>query len=131
MPEIYPNNEPTIHTISGRHPDKNISISNSYKNTIKQEFGGGYERRIIKTRRTQRKYTLRYTKVEDAVKTEIENFYNARSGDYESFQFNLAHIHESGLILTRFQGDLNITLIDTLGDTNYYDISFTLLEVYN
>ena len=124
MPETYPP------TGLNRHPDKNISITNTHNNSIKQEFGGGYERRIIRTRRTKRKYTLRYTKIQASVKDTIQSFYKRVNGDYESFLLDLTHIHETGTVLVRFDGPLNMTLIDTLDGTNYYDVNFTLLEVY-
>ena len=128
MPAMYPED---VGFARNRHPDKNIGITNNHYTSVNQQFGGGYERRILRTRRTKRKYTLRYTKVESDVKEKIEIFYSDRNGDFESFTLNLSHIHETGTVLVRFEGGLNITLIDTVGATNYYDVSFTLVEVHS
>ena len=67
-------------------------------------------------------------------KTAIENFYNARSGEFESFSFDLSHINETGTITTRFQGPLSIEQTYSTGSRlidNFYMVSFNLQEVFD
>ena len=67
-------------------------------------------------------------------KTAIENFYNARSGEFEAFTFDLTHINESGTITTRFDGPLSVQQVHAAGDQlteNFYTVSFKLQETYD
>ena len=67
-------------------------------------------------------------------KVAIENFYNARSGEFESFTFDLSHINESGTINARFDGPLQITQVLSHGTAltdNFFTVNFKLQETYD
>ena len=116
-----------------RKPDRGISSSRGF-NTVTFESQAGYEKRRLKTRRSKRNYELSYTAITGVEKTAIENFYIARSGEFESFNFDLSHINESGTIITRFQGPLNIEQTYSNGSRlvdNFYTVSFSLQEVFD
>jgi hypothetical protein len=94
----------------------------------------GYEKRRLKSRRSKRNYQLSYTAVTGVEKTAIENFYNARSGEFESFTFDLSHINETGTITTRFAGPLSVEQTYSTGSRlidNFYTVSFSLQEVFD
>ena len=87
----------------------------------------GYEKRRLRSRRSKRSYDIKYTSITGVEKTAIENFYNARSGEFESFSFDLSHINETGTITTRFQGPLSIEQTYSTGSRlidNFYMVSF-------
>jgi len=116
-----------------RKPDRGIESERKF-DVIKFESSAGYEKRRLKSRRAKRNYTLTYTNVTGIEKTAIESFYNQRSGEFESFIFDLSHINESGTITTRFDGTLKINQILSSGTSlidNYYTIDFKLQEVYD
>ena len=94
----------------------------------------GYEKRRLRSRRSKRSYDIKYTSITGVEKTAIENFYNARSGEFESFSFDLSHINETGTITTRFQGPLSIEQTYSTGSRlidNFYMVSFKLQEVFD
>ena len=67
-------------------------------------------------------------------KRAIDEFYTARSGEFESFTFDLGHINESGTATVRFDGPLNVTQV--LGASanlrdNFYTVSFKLQETFD
>ena len=77
---------------------------------------------------------LQYTNITGVERTAIENFYNARSGTFESFSFDLSHLNESGTISARFDGDLSITQVLSSGlslTENIYSVGFKLKETYD
>lgn len=116
-----------------RKPDRGISSERSF-DTITFASQAGYEKRRLKSRRSKRSYDLTYTAITGVEKVAIENFYIARSGDFESFNFDLAHINESGTIVTRFEGGLSIEQTYSNGSRlidNFYTVSFKLQEVYD
>jgi len=116
-----------------RKPDKGFSSQRAF-DTIKFESQAGYEKRRLRSRRSKRSYDLSYTNVTGIEKTAIENFYNARSGEFESFSFDLTHINESGTITTRFDGPLQVTQVHSSGSAltdNFYTVSFKLMETYD
>ena len=74
------------------------------------------------------------SKIRDELKTAIENFYTARSGEFEAFTFDLAHLNESGTISTRFDGPLSVTQVLSSGPNltqNFYTVAFKLQETYD
>ena len=94
----------------------------------------GYEKRRLKSRRPLRNYKLQYTNITGVERTAIENFYNARSGTFESFSFDLSHLNESGIITTRFDGALAITQVLSAGTAlteNFFTVSFDLKETFD
>ena len=116
-----------------RKPDNGIESGRQFDVTTFTSQAG-YEKRRLKSRRSKRNYQLSYTAVTGVEKTAIENFYNARSGEFESFTFDLSHINETGTITTRFTGPLSIEQTYSTGSRlidNYYTVSFSLQEVFD
>ena len=120
-------------SMADRKPDKGFTTERKF-DTITFSSQAGYEKRRLKSRRPKRQYDLRYTNITGVEKTAIENFYNARSGEFESFTFDLSHINESGTINARFDGSLKVTQVLSHGSAltdNFYTVSFKLLETYD
>ena len=119
--------------MTDRRPDKGISSSRTFDvNTFASQ--AGYEKRRLRSRRSKRDYNLTYTAITGVEKTAIENFYTARSGEFESFSFDLSHINETGTITTRFNGPLSIEQTYSTGallTENFYTVSFSLQEVFD
>lgn len=135
---IYPNDATSLFTTANftdmrdRRPDTDINMERSYDTTI-FESNAGYEKRQLRSRRAKRSIDLTYTNITGLEKYAIENFYNARAGEYESFTFALDHVNDSGTINVRFDGPLNITHINSKGSNvleKYYTVSFKLKETY-
>ena len=120
-------------SMTDRRPDKGISSSRTFDvNTFASQ--AGYEKRRLRSRRSKRDYNLTYTAITGVEKTAIENFYTARSGEFESFSFDLSHINETGTITTRFNGPLSIEQTYSTGallTENFYTVSFSLQEVFD
>jgi hypothetical protein len=120
-------------SMADRKPDKGISSQRAFDvNTFASQ--AGYEKRRLRSRRSKRSYDIKYTSITGVEKTAIENFYNARSGEFESFSFDLSHINETGTITTRFQGPLSIEQTYSTGSRlteNFYMVSFNLQEVFD
>jgi len=120
-------------SMADRKPDSGFSFSKKFE-VAKFKSTAGYEKRRLKSRRPLRAYTLQYTNVSGVERTAIENFYNARSGEFESFSFDLSHLNESGTITTRFDGDLGISQVLSSGTQlidNFFTVSFKLQETYD
>jgi len=119
--------------MADRKPDSGFSTSKKFAvNTFTSQ--AGYEKRRLKSRRGLRAYDLTYTNISGVERTAIENFYNARSGEFESFSFDLSHLNEAGTISTRFDGDLQISQVLSAGTSlteNFYTVSFKLQETYD
>jgi hypothetical protein len=114
-------------------PDSGYQVDRTY-NSIIFESEAGYEKRRLRSRRSKRSYSLTYTNVTGLQKSAIENFYNARSGEYEAFNFDLSHLNETGIITVRFDGGLNVQHVLSAGSNillNFYTISFKLKETYD
>jgi hypothetical protein len=119
--------------MSDRKPDKGISSTREFS-TVKFMSQAGYEKRRLKSRRSKRAYDLTYSTVTGIEKTAIENFYVARSGEFESFSFDLSHINETGTITVRFDGPLSVEQTYSNGNRlidNFYSVSFKLQEVFD
>ena len=120
-------------SMADRKPDSGFTTTKKFQvATFKSQ--AGYEKRRLQSRRPLRAYDLAYTNITGVEKTAIENFYNARSGDFESFSFDLSHLNESGTITTRFEGDLQISQVLSAGTSlteNFYTVSFKLQETYD
>ena len=120
-------------SMADRKPDRGISSSRKYDvNTFTSQ--AGYEKRRLKSRRSKRDYSLQYTNITGVEKTAIENFYAARSGEFEAFTFDLSHINEAGTITVRFDKELQITQVLSVGTAltdNFYDVKFSLKEVFD
>jgi len=115
-----------------RKPDRGYT-ENRQHSTVIFVSEAGYEKRRLRTRRPIRDYNLSYTKISGLEKSAIENFYFARSGEYESFTLDLAHINEQGNITVRFDGALSINQVLSTGANllnSYYSVSFKLKETF-
>lgn len=119
------------YTMTSRKPDRGFGTTEQFTNAIFTSQVG-YERRRAISRRSKREFSLQYTNVTGAYKQAIENFYRARSGDLESFEFDLTYIGMSGTIQVRFDGTLGVTEVQTTTSaiTNIYTVSFKLIESY-
>lgn len=120
-------------SMADHKPDTGYTVEKSY-NTINFESEAGYEKRRLRSRRPKRNYNLTYTNINGLQKSAIENFYNARSGEFEAFNFDLSHINESGTITVRFDGSLQINHVlssDSNVLQNFYTVSFKLKETYD
>ena len=122
-----------FNSMADRKPDAGFSTEKAFSvETFTSQ--AGYEKRRLQSRRPLRSYKLQYTNITGVERTAIENFYNARSGTFESFSFDLAHLNESGIITTRFDGALSITQILSAGTAlteNFFTVSFNLKETYD
>ena len=122
-----------FNSMADRKPDGGFTTTKKFAtSTFTSE--AGYEKRRLKSRRPLRSYDLKYTNISGVERTAIENFYNARSGDFESFSFDLSHLNESGTISARFDGDLSITQVLSSGPSlteNIYSVGFKLKETYD
>jgi hypothetical protein len=136
---IYPDNAygqfstTNFTSMVDRKPDKGYNETRAYS-TITFTSEAGYEKRRIRTRRPKRDYNFTYSKVDGLVKESVQSFYNSRSGDYESFTLDLAHINEAGNVTVRFDGALNINQVLSTGANvlnNYYTVSFKLKETFD
>jgi len=122
-----------FNSMADRRPDKGFSAQRKF-DTIKFESQAGYEKRRLRSRRSRRSYDLSYSNITGIEKTAIENFYNARSGEFEAFTFDLTHINEIGTITTRFDGPLSVQQVHSAGSAlteNFYTVSFKLQETYD
>ena len=119
------------YTMTSRKPARGFSIGEQFNNAIFTSQVG-YERRRAISRRSKRQFQLQYTNVNGGYKQAIENFYRARSGDLESFEFDLSYIGLSGTIQVRFDGELTTAEVQTTSNvlTNIYTVSFKLVESY-
>ena len=122
-----------FNSMADKKPDKGFSTEEAFQSAIFLSQAG-YEKRRLQSRRSKRNYTLQYSNISGIEKTAIEEFYRARSGDFESFTFDLSHINDSGTINARFDGTLNVTQVLSTGTTltdNFYTVSFSLQEVFD
>lgn len=118
--------------LASRKPDRGIPIDTEYKTNIFVSQSG-HEKRQSFTRRPKRKFFLSYTNISGAYKRAIENFYRDRNGEAGAFEFDLTYIGLSGSILVRFDGSLKVNQIITMlnEETDFYTVSFTLLETFS
>ena len=122
-----------FNSMADRKPDKGFSSEEAFQSSIFVSQAG-YEKRRLQSRRSKRNYTLQYSNISGIEKTAIEEFYRARSGDFESFTFDLSHLNDSGTINARFDGALNVNQVLSTGTTltdNFYTVSFSLQEVFD
>lgn len=120
-------------SMSDTSPDTNFKTNRQYS-TILFQSEAGYEKRRLRSRRAVRSYDLSYTNIDGLQKDAIERFYNARSGEYESFNLDLTHLSETGNVTVRFDGDLSIAQIFTTGSNlleSFHTVSFKVKEVFS
>ena len=120
-------------SMEDRKPDTGYSHKRAF-DVVTFESQAGYEKRRLRSRRSKRDFDLSYTNVTGVELEALERFYKARSGTFESFDFDLTHINESGTIRARFEGTLDVSHIISAGPTlpeNFYTIKIKLKEVYD
>jgi hypothetical protein len=136
---IYPNDAvglfttDTFSSMADVKPDSGFTSAQEF-NTIIFESESGYEKRRLRSRRPKRTYSLQYTNLTGLEKTAIERFYRERSGSFDSFNFDLAHINEVGTVRVRFEGSIKIDHILSTGANalqNYYTVSFDVKESFD
>jgi hypothetical protein len=118
--------------MTNRRPDRNYSYSQSFENaTFTSQVG--YERRRQISRRRKRTFTFGFTNITGVYKAAIENFYNNRGGPFEAFEFDLSYAGQSGTIIVRFEGSLNIVQVVATDNelTDIYNVTFTLQETFS
>jgi hypothetical protein len=119
------------YAMTSRKPDRGYSISTEFNNAIFTSQVG-YERRRAVSRRPIRQLDIKYTNITGGFKQAIQDFYTARSGTLESFEFDLTYVGLSGSIQMRFNSALTITEVQTTDSlvTSIYNVSFNLIESY-
>ncbi len=124
-------NYPADASMTTRKPDRGYSESRQF-NVTNFTTQAGYEKRKLKSRRGKRNYTLTYNNISEERKDNIVNFYEARSGTFESFILDLTHLNLTGSINVRFEGELNVTHVISGNTTekDIFNISFNLVEAY-
>ena len=122
-----------FNSMADRKPDTGHQIDRAF-DTVIFESQAGYEKRRLRSRRSKRTFELTYTNLHGIAKKAIDDFYVARSGNFESFTFDLAHINESGTATVRFENNLQIRNVlsatSNLRD-NFFTVNFTLKEVFD
>lgn len=122
----------TEYLMSDRRPDRGFSTITELPVT-RFTSQAGYEARRQLSRRSKRTFTLSYTNLSGPYKSAIENFYNARGGTWESFEFDLSYAGQNGIIFVRFEGPLTVTqVLTSLDEVNdFYNVSFNLQETFS
>lgn len=123
----------TFSSMNDVKPDTGFTSEQEF-NTIIFETESGYEKRRLRSRRPKRSYSLKYTNLTGLEKSAVETFYRDRSGNFDSFNFDLSHINETGTVRVRFDGKLNVDHILSIGSNvlqNYYTVSFNLKESFD
>jgi hypothetical protein len=123
---------PADASMTSKKPDKGISSSLGFKSA---EFvsQAGYSKSRLASRRSFENINLNYTNITGTNKSNIQAFYEARFGDFESFIFDKTHINESGLITVKFKANsLRITRVaqKAVEADSIYSVSFALEQVY-
>ena len=115
-----------------RKPDNGFDIQRNF-DTIRFESQAGYEKRRLRSRRGKRTFNIVYTNLTGVAKKAIEDFYVARSGEFESFVLDLEHLNEQGTTTVRFEGPLDIRQVLSASSNlfdNFFTVSFSLKETY-
>lgn len=130
--EVIYNFMGTEYSLSNRKPDTGYTTQKDFEvSTFTSQ--AGYESRRLLSRRSKRTFRLSYKNLRGPYKTAIENFYNARGGTWESFEFDLSYAGQNGIIFVRFDSPLNITEVQTSFDelNDFYNVSFNLQETFS
>ena len=105
-------NTDRFNSMADRKPDTGFSSEETFQIATFQSQAG-YEKRRLQSRRSKRNYSLQYSNISGIEKTAIEQFYRERSGEFETFTFDLSHLNDSGTLNVRFDGGLQICLLYT------------------
>lgn len=120
-------------SMTDKKPDKGFVIDRTF-DVSTFESQSGYEKRRLMSRRPRRSFTLNYTNLSGVEKKAIDDFYIARNGTFESFDFDLTHLNESGTAICKFANPLKVTHVLSAGSNlrdNFFSVSFNLQEVFD
>ena len=114
--------------MSNRYPDRGYSISTR---TNMEEFTSlsGYTRRKLRSRKLLRTFSFTYSSITRSMMDDIENFWNARGGTYESFTLDLSHFNLSGTCSVRFDGELAKQHVIDGNNNSWFNVSLVMVEV--
>lgn len=113
-----------------RKPSNGFVLDREFK-VNKFETQSGYEKRRLMSRRPRRGFELTYTNITGVEKQAIEDFYTQRSGEFETFTFDLAHINSSGTVRARFEGPLEVDQVISGGSAltdNFFTVKIKIKE---
>lgn len=118
--------------MSQRRPDRGLSYDTSFGVAEYQSQIPGYSARRLLSRRPVRTYGLVYTNILRPYMEAIMTFYNARGGSFESFDFDLSHINQTGTIRTVFGSAPRVVQIFATNNPtdDIYTVSFDLRETF-
>jgi len=120
-------------SMADRKPDIGYSEGRSF-DSVSFESQAGYESYRLRSRRPKRTYELTYTNITGIEKQALQSFYDARSGNFEKFTFDLDHINGIGNVTVRFEGEnLDVQHKGTRSSNlidNYYDVTIRLKESF-
>jgi len=119
---------PTDASMTNRKPDRGFKISKISRN-VNFTSKIGYEKRKQLSRRISRIFDFSYTSIDSTLKDNLEQFYNARGGTFETFTLNLSHFGLQGLINVKFNSDITIDHVISGNNADYYNVSLSLIEV--
>ena len=120
-------------SMADKKPDKGFTVDRVF-DVSTFESQSGYEKRRLMSRRPKRTFSLNYTNLTGIEKKAIDDFYIARNGTFESFDFDLTHLNESGTAICRFANPLKVTHVLSAGNNlreNFFSVSFNLQEVFD
>lgn len=119
----YPDNASMI----DRLPDRGFQISTKTNMSIFSSING-YERRKLRSRRLLRTFTFSYTSIDETRMNNIESFFNARGGNFESFSLDLSHFGLTGFTVVTFEGDLVREHVVDGNNNSWYNVSLVMVE---
>ena len=96
------------------------------------ESQAGYKKRRLLSRKKKRTWELTYTGIRGTDKANVEAFYDARFGSFESFTLDLDHLSLTGNAIVHFSSEIQIGHIGTKDGTElntFYTVGFTLEEI--
>lgn len=120
-------------SMQDRKPDKGFNETEEIEVSLFRSQAG-YEKRRLLSRKFLRTWSLSYTNISGVERQSIKDFYRARSGSFESFRLDLDHLSQTGTTTVRFDSPIADTTNHILGDLEsqkYYDVSFTLREIFD
>lgn len=120
----YPDNA----NMTDRLPDRGFQIS-TRTNLSTFSSINGYERRKLRSRRLLRTFTFSYTNISKTRMDNIESFFNARGGNFESFSLDLSHFNLTGTTIVKFEGDLVREHVIDGNSNSWFNVSLVMVEV--
>lgn len=120
------------YVMTNRKPDRGLSYQSSFGVAEYQSQIPGYSARRLLSRRPVRTFTLSYTNILKPYLDAIILFYEARGGTFESFDFDLAHINQTGSIRVVFSNAPRVSQVFSKESTteDIYTVTFDLRETF-